>query len=135
MADTRCFELIYPSGVPFVATGFEDVEIGCFGSRERALLFAHQGVDDKLGIPMARQRPYVCSVLACAGCDEVYDADEGVVHFEDRETALETARQIGWLVDGTEALCPTCKPTASTPADRQVYECDGQEPLFGQVTP
>jgi hypothetical protein len=131
MADDLCWELIYPSGEPFTALGFEDAEIGCYGSKKSALEFAHQGVDDKAGIPMARQRTAPCVVLRCVGCGAEYDEDEGMVHFRDRAQAWDCAAQIGWHVDGHETLCEACKPQPPAPA--LTDPCDGQEPLFWQV--
>jgi len=65
-------------------------------------------------------------------CGQEYDADEGTVHFQDRAQAWECAVQIGWHVDGHETLCEVCKPQPPAPA--LTDPCDGQEPLFGQVT-
>lgn len=129
--DYRCFYLTYPSGQVFTATGFEDGEIRCFGSRDRALEFAHQGVNERLGIPLVMQRENPCLTLVCGGCDYVWDEDDdGIVHFDDRADALAFAAEVGWLVLAGEPLCGGCKPDGWSPAGVLVEPGDGEAPLF-----
>jgi hypothetical protein len=132
--DYRCFILMYPSGVQYFPEDPDclGAEIACFGSKEQALLWAHEGVAEVLGIPMAEERPHPCLVLKCAGCDQVYDESEGPVHFRDRAQAWDCAVQIGWHVDGHETLCERCKPQPPDPA--LTDPGDGQEPLFEEAS-
>lgn len=118
MADSPCFELVYPSGEVVHYTPNEALQVGDgiphYSSRETALQHAHTYVSDALGIPSPRQREQPCVYLSCAACDWTWDEEEGhFCCFTDRAEALRFAKELGWRVDGDEALCDGCKATTA----------------------
>lgn len=129
--DYRCFFLAYPSGRVFEYEDDEGAKFRCYGSRESALLYAHQGVDDKLGIPMVQQYREPCVTLPCAACGRVYDEDvDGQVHFRDVDEVRKWVPEIGWRLVGPDAFCERCPAPV---ADQGHGACDGQSALFGEA--
>lgn len=120
MAESPCFELVYSSGDVVHYTLDEALYVGDgiphYSTREDALLHAHTYVSDERGIPSPRQRPEPCVYLSCSGCESTWDEEEGhFCCFADRTEALKFARELGWQVDGDEALCEECKAQVRTP--------------------
>jgi hypothetical protein len=64
-----------------------------------------------------------CIVLVCdGGCDDTWDDEEGIIHFESQPEAAEFASDRGWLLADGRSLCPRC-------AQRE--ECDRLGHLWG----
>ncbi len=120
MADSPCFELVYPSGEVVHYTPNEALYVGDgiphFATETLALRRAHKYVSGALGIPSPRQLPQPCVYLSCSGCEWTWDEEEGhFCCFTDRAEALKFAKELGWQVDGDEALCNDCKAQTAVP--------------------
>jgi hypothetical protein len=53
-------------------------------------------------------RTELCVVVACDGCPDPWDDQDGVPHFSTEAEAIEVVRSLGWVVVGRRVLCNSC---------------------------
>lgn len=61
--------------------------------------------------------PKTCFEIVCdGGCDDPWEGEDGIPHFDTQQKATEHAEYCGWLVTGERALCRQCAANAACEA-------------------